>query len=47
MGETKTPHVYDLGISGRVPGFQNQWFLCLEAPGHLKEIKKSLYPLKK
>ena len=42
MGEPKTPHFYDFGISGRVPEPQNQLFLSLETPGHLKKSRKSL-----
>ena len=37
MGEPETHHFYDFGISGRVPGSQNQLFLFVETPGHLKE----------
>ena len=40
MGETKSPHFYDFGISGRVTGSQSQIFLSLETPGHLKQIQK-------
>ena len=40
MGEPQTPHFYDFGILGRVPEPQNQLFLSLETPGHLKQIKK-------
>ena len=39
MGETETVHFYDFGTSGRVPGFQNQLFLCLETPGHLTKSR--------
>ena len=39
MGETKTPHFYDFGILGRVPGSQNQLF-SFEAPGHRNKIKQ-------
>ena len=40
MGEPQTPHFYDFGIFGRVPGYQNQLCLSLEAPGHLKKPRK-------
>ena len=42
MGETKTPHFYDFGISEPVTKPQNQLFLFLETPGFLNKIKKSL-----
>ena len=45
MGETETPHFYDLGISGRVPEPHNQLFLSLETPGYLKQIKKKQHLL--
>ena len=41
MGEPKNPTFYDFGISGRVPGSQNQLFLSLETPGYLNKIKKN------
>ena len=40
MREPQTPHFYDFGISGRVPEPQNQYYLSLETPGYLNEIKK-------
>ena len=40
MGETKTPHFYDFGIFETVAKPQNQLFVSLETPGHLKQIKK-------
>ena len=40
MGETKTHHVYDFGISEPVIKPQNQLFLFLETPGHLKQTKR-------
>ena len=40
MGEPKTPHFFDFGMSGRVPKPNKQLFLSLETPGYLKEIKK-------
>ena len=42
MGEPQTPHLYNLGIFGRVPGSQNHLFSFLETQGHLKNIKKNL-----
>ena len=39
MGETKTPHFYDFGTFGRVPGSPNQYYLSLETPGYLNETK--------
>ena len=42
MGEPETPHFYDFGISGRVPGSQNQLFLFLETPGYLTKSRKPL-----
>ena len=36
MGETKTPHLYDFGISEPVTKPQNPLFLFLETPEHLK-----------
>ena len=42
MGETKTPNFYDFGIFERVPKPQNQLFLSLETPGHLKNQENSL-----
>ena len=41
MGEPKTSHFHDFGISGRVPELQNQYYLFVETPGYLKESKKS------
>ena len=35
MGESQTPHFYDLMIFGCVQTLQNQLFLSLETPGHL------------
>ena len=46
MGEPETPHFYDFWISGRVPEPKKQYDLSLEAPGHLKEIKKNPTHLK-
>ena len=40
MGETKTPHFYDFGIFKPATKPQNQQFLSLETPGHLKKNKK-------
>ena len=42
MGETETPHFYDLGISGRVPEPQSQLFLSLETPGHQNKKKNAV-----
>ena len=39
MGETKTHHFYDFGISGRVHTFQKQLILSLETPGHLNKSR--------
>ena len=36
-GNSKTLHFYDLGISGRVLGFQNQYYMFFETPGYLKK----------
>ena len=36
MGEPKNPNFCDFGISGRVPGSQNQVGLLLETPECLK-----------
>ena len=36
MGETETPHFYDIGIWGRVPEPQKQLCLSLETPGYHK-----------
>ncbi len=36
MGEPRTPHFHDLGIFGRVPEPQNQYYLSFETPGHIK-----------
>ena len=41
MGEPKTPHFYNFGISERVPGSQNQYYLSLETPGHLNKSTKN------
>ena len=41
MGETQTPHFYDFWIFEPVTKPQNQQFLSLETPGHLKQIKKT------
>jgi hypothetical protein len=41
MGEAQTPHFYDFGIFEPVTKLQNQHALSLEAPGHLKKIKKN------
>ena len=38
MREPNTPHLYEFGICGRVPGSQNQLVLSLETPGHLKKV---------
>ena len=40
MGETETPHFYDIGIFGGVPEPQKQLSLSLETPGYLDNIKK-------
>ena len=40
MGATETPHFYDFGISGRVPGSQNQLFVFLATPGYLHKLRK-------
>ena len=40
MGEPRTPHFYNLRIFECVPEPQNQLFLFLETPGHLKKSKK-------
>ena len=40
MGETKAPHLYDFAISEPVTKPQNQYYLCLESPGHLNKLKK-------
>ena len=40
-GESKTPHFYDFGTSGRVPGSQNQLCLSSETPRHLNKNKNS------
>ena len=40
MGETKTPHFYDFGIFEPVTKPQNQLFLSLETPGHLKQFRQ-------
>ena len=39
MGEAQTPHFYDFGIFEPVAKPQNQHYLSLETPGHLKKIK--------
>ena len=36
MGETKNPHLYDVGIFGPVTKPQNQLFVSLETPVNLK-----------
>ena len=47
MGEPKTPHFYDLGISERVPEPQNHYYLSLETPGcPNKNQEKALEPFK-
>ena len=40
MGETRTHHFYGFGIFEAVTKPQNQLFLSLGTPRHLKEIKK-------
>ena len=40
MGEAQTPHFYDFGIFEPVTKPQNQLFLSLQTPGHLKESRK-------
>ena len=40
MGDTKTPHFYDLGFFEPVTKPQNQQILSLETPGHSKKVKK-------
>ena len=40
MGEPTTPHFYDFGTLGRVPGSQNQLFLSVET-GYLNKSKNS------
>ena len=41
MGEPENPHFYDFGIFERVTKPQNQHYLSLETPGHLKKIKEN------
>ena len=43
----KTLHVHDFGTLGRVPGSQNQLFLCFETPGFLKYSEKKQIALTK
>ena len=40
MAEPKNPHFYDFGAFERALAFQDQLFLSLETPGHLKQIKE-------
>ena len=40
MGEPQTPHFYGFRILGRVQTLQNQYYLALETPEHLKTIKR-------
>ena len=41
IGEPKTQNFFDSGIFEPVTKPQNQLFLFLETPGHLKRIKKN------
>ena len=41
MGETRTPHFHDFWIIEPVISSQNQVFLFLETPGHLKKTRKN------
>ena len=43
MGEAQTPHFHDFGIFEPVTKPQNQYYLSLETPGHLKQIKKNTW----
>ena len=40
MGEARTPHFYEFGISEPVTMPKNQHYLFLETPGHIKKIQK-------
>ncbi len=40
MREPANLHCYDVGIFGRIPEPQNQYYLSLETPRHLKQLKK-------
>ena len=40
VGGARTPHFYDFGSVEPVVKPQNQHYLFLETPGHLKKIKK-------
>ena len=42
MGETKTHHFYDFWIFEPVTKPQNQYYLSLQTPGHLKKIMGNL-----
>ena len=41
MGEPQTPHFYDFGIFESVAKPQNQLFVSLETPGHVKTIENT------
>ena len=40
MGETQNSQFYDFGLFEPVTKLQNQFFLSLETPEHINEIKK-------
>ena len=45
MGESQTPHFYDLMIFGCVQTLQNHLCSSLETPGHLTKIKKARWEM--